>query len=141
MMQALIVVGTPYPWQTPERSRWTTYKNPKLATWQQLIVITARAQSPRRLEGAVSLSTRVYVPRPPSHLRKDGKLKKGKPALPISARTGDCTNHHKAIEDALKGIYWYDDSQVVEAYLYLRYADGRDPGAIITIESVEDPPF
>ena len=140
MTQALIVVGHPYPWRT---TQWGdhAYKHPKLGIWQQLIAMTARAHSPHRIEGAVRLDTRVYVQRPPSHIRKDGELKKGKPVLPISLSTGDATNHHKAIEDALKGIYYRDDSQVVEASTFLRYADGRDPGAVVTVSSVEDPPF
>lgn len=139
--QTFEVPGTPYPWQTPERNRWGTYLHPKLEEWQTVLTMVVRTLDPRKIEGPIRLETRVYVPRPPSHTGKRAQLLRGKPPLPTSRKAGDCTNHHKAIEDAMSGILYADDAQVVEMSCLLRYADGREPGAVITVSSVEPPPF
>jgi Holliday junction resolvase RusA-like endonuclease len=49
----------------------------------------------------------VFV-RPPSHFRKDGTLRPGKPVMP----RGDNKNLLAGVEDALKGIAYVDDGQV-----------------------------
>lgn len=47
----------------------------------------------------------------------------------------DVDNLAKAIKDALKGIVYADDSQIVEAHLYKEYGE---PEVIIEIKTLED---
>lgn len=46
----------------------------------------------------------------------------------------DLDNLAKAVKDALKGIIYADDSQIVEAHLYKQYGE---PGINITIKQLE----
>lgn len=45
-------------------------------------------------------------------------------------------NSLKAIQDALKGILWVDDSQVVELHAY-RSDDKERPGVVVTAEELK----
>ena len=86
------------------------------------------------LEGALHVGLVVMVARPKSHFRANGELKAAAPCFCMSLRTGDTTNHLKAVEDALTGIVWKDDCQVVETTVEKHYADGdKRPGVTITI--------
>jgi len=73
------------------------------------------------------------MPRPKGHYRKDGTLKPSAPAYPTTKP--DTTKLMRSTEDALKGIAWHDDSQVVYQVASKMYA-ARDgiPGADIKIE-------
>lgn len=51
-------------------------------------------------------------------------------------RRADLTNLAKAIEDALNGIVWKDDSQIVRCDLRIVYGV-RDPGVSLLIRKVE----
>ena len=53
------------------------------------------------------------------------------------ARRGDLDNSLKAIQDALKGILWVDDSQVVELHAY-RSDDKLRPGVVVSAVALED---
>ncbi len=49
-------------------------------------------------------------------------------------RSGDLSNRVKVLEDALKGLAWHDDSQVVELHCY-RLDDPQNPGVTVTVEA------
>ena len=53
-------------------------------------------------------------------------------------RRGDLANREKAVCDALKGIAWEDDSQIVEMHLF-RGDDKAHPR--VEVEVTEAPPF
>lgn len=46
----------------------------------------------------------------------------------------DIDNLAKAVKDALRGIIYHDDSQIVEAHLFKQYGE---PGVIIEIKTLE----
>lgn len=52
------------------------------------------------------------------------------------AKRGDLDNSLKVIIDALKGIAYKDDSQVVEIHAR-RFEDKKNPRAVVTVEAVE----
>ena len=56
--------------------------------------------------------------------------------VPISKGTGDVDNYLKIL-DALNGIVWADDSQIVEARVFKRY--GNNPRLAILVEALELP--
>lgn len=70
--------------------------------------------------GPVELVVRFYVPRPKSHYGAKG-LRPVAPSYPTVAP--DVTKLLRAVEDALKGIVWRDDSQVVIQHAWKRYGE------------------
>ena len=108
--------------------------NLKTKGWRSVVVDRAftamRGRAP--LTGPVWLSIIFYMPRLKSHYGtgvNTNKLKTSAPRVPITKPDG--TKLLRSTEDALKGICWRDDSQVVEQHIYRRYAER--PGADIRI--------
>ena len=79
----------------------------------------AKAQRPGEdlIVGEVRLTIHVYRPR----------------------RVGDLDNYAKVVLDALNGIVWEDDKQIVELHMY-RYEDKANPRLEILIEEIEEVP-
>jgi len=87
------------------------------------------------ITGPVMLSIDFCLPRPKSHYgtgKNSDMLKKSAPFYPIIKP--DLTKLTRAVEDALKGIIWRDDSQVVHQEIDKDY--GRRPGANICVEVI-----
>lgn len=89
--------------------------NNRQKDWQASVAYTARqtyydppTAAPIRLH---CLFTFV---RPKSHTTKRGALSKGAAFHPTGHNVGDLTKLVRCVEDALTGIVWLDDSQVVE---------------------------
>ena len=108
--------------------------NPKLKKWQHHVVATAleRYQGPR-FQGAVQLTIRCYAPRPASHQGTKGLSKLGR-ETPFPISRPDVLKLARGIEDALTGVAWADDAQIVVEHLEKHY--GR-PRVEITIAGVE----
>lgn len=85
------------------------------------------------LECPISVVFRFSMLRPKSHFRT-GKnahlLRDGAPAFPSTKP--DALKLARGVEDALTGIIWKDDCQIVSEKLYKRYGD--KPGVSIQIE-------
>jgi Holliday junction resolvase RusA-like endonuclease len=88
------------------------------------------------LVGAIELSIQFRFCRPKGHYgtgKNEGILKASAPKH--HTVKPDRTKCLRSTEDALKGIIWRDDSQVVTGITSKVYVD-RDPGAQITIEPI-----
>ncbi len=89
--------------------------NPQLESWRGAIAWAARqVYNGPLLTGAIKLTIQFYRPRPRSHFgsgKNSDKLKPSAPAHPITRP--DNSKLVRAVEDALKGVVWKDDSQVV----------------------------
>lgn len=72
------------------------------------------------LDGALELSVIFTVPRPKGHFGVRG-LRPSAPAYPTVRP--DVTKLLRAVEDALTGIVWRDDSQVVCQHAYKEYGE------------------
>jgi len=95
--------------------------------WQLAVRYAARAQCRGvYFDGAVRLAVAFYLPRPKSLPKKVTQHTK-KPGLDKLVR---------AVKDALKGIVWKDDSQVVEVFARKYYAPAQ-PQAHIEITNDE----
>jgi len=105
----------------------------KLPAWRKAVIAAAEnaklATAWLMLNEPVELTAVVYLPRP----------KTVKRAYPTGRKDGDEDKFLRAIQDALSlaGVY-YDDSLVVDGHIHKRYADGRPPGATITIRALTD---
>lgn len=76
------------------------------------------------LEGPLAVEFRFYTPRPRSHYgsgRNADVVKASAPARPITRP--DVLKLSRAVEDALTGIVWKDDSQIVEELLEKHFGE------------------
>lgn len=84
------------------------------------------------IEGPVELTIEFVRPRPSNHFgsgRNADKLKPSAPKFPITRP--DTIKLTRAVEDALTGIVWKDDSQVVVHELIKRYGDRYETRVMI----------
>lgn len=90
--------------------------------WKAAIAATVaefRAGEPATRE-PVQLFCRFYFVRPLSHLKKSGGLTKSAP--PAMTRNPDIDKLLRAVLDALTGVLYVDDAQVVQLAAVKRYA-------------------
>ncbi len=79
---------------------------------------------PELIQGPVALIIEFVRPRLKGHFgtgRNEGKLKASAPAHPITQP--DTVKLARAVEDALTGVVWVDDSQVVKHVLTKRWGE------------------
>lgn len=75
------------------------------------------------------------MPRLKSHYRTNGELKQNAPSAPIVRP--DALKLARCAEDALTGVCWHDDSQIVVERLVKLYSD--KPGMTVTITPLDEP--
>jgi Holliday junction resolvase RusA-like endonuclease len=103
---------------------WDKAKN--FLAWKDSIGLQVRTQKPEFYEGAVSISCQFYLSRPASAKRKQHTVKP------------DYINLLKTAEDALKGICYKDDCQLVSGFASKEYTL-NEPGIIITVNTLDIP--
>ncbi len=113
--------------------------NKRSKPWQQKVSWAAmlRYNGPIVLN-PVRLEIIFYLPRPQHHfkIRKGKVSKEPKPWAPTyPIVTPDLTKLVRCLEDALKGVIWKDDSQVVEQFTRKLY--GEVPRAEVKILGIE----
>lgn len=115
----------------------------KVRPWMALVSDAAMQAYDGEIIAGVPLvlSTTFLMPRPKSHYRTGkhaGELKPNAPLWHIGKP--DLTKLLRALEDALTGIVWHDDSQVVLHGLgspQKRYTlAGERPGALVRVETI-----
>jgi Holliday junction resolvase RusA-like endonuclease len=74
------------------------------------------------LDGAVELIVTFHMPRPKAHFLTRGRRDDAPQYHTVKP---DATKLLRAIEDAMTGIVWHDDSQVAIQSVKKIYADGR----------------
>lgn len=85
------------------------------------------------LTGALDVSLRFVMARPKGDLRKDGTPKPNAPHWHV--KKPDALKMARAVEDALTGIVWHDDSQIAVEHLSKVY--GTNPGCEVRIVLLE----
>lgn len=99
-------------------------------SWRQQVSREMMEDAPKEaVDGPMSVTLRVYVLRPQGHYgtgKNAGRLKESAPSLPVSGI--DLDKIQRAVGDAGTGIWWRDDSRIVEWSEVRRlYAeDGRE---------------
>jgi Holliday junction resolvase RusA-like endonuclease len=105
--------------------------NPRVKDWRVAVVAAAReVYRGTLLDGPLSLRVLFRFPRLKGHLGKRGLLPS---APPYPATKPDATKLLRALEDALTGILWRDDAQVVEQWVGKVY--GEPAGAIVVVDA------
>lgn len=100
-------------------------KGKELRAWRQEIAYAARnAYRGPLLQGAVALTLIFERPRPKGDFGTGKNASVLKPsARPYPTQKPDSVKLTRAIEDALTGVLWQDDSQVVNHTIYKRWGD------------------
>ena len=121
----------------------TTDASKRTRPWMFAVADVARqaiGESRIPTGGPVTVSTHFVVQRPKGHFNAKGALRTTAPRWPI-ARNGDTDKLARCILDALTGIAYADDAQVVRLFAEKRYADqdspsNRGPGVAIRVEEL-----
>ena len=118
----------------------TVDDNPKNKGWKKHVAKVAREEygGPVFI-GPVKVTMLFYRERPKAHFTSTGLLSKLGRETPYPITKPDATKLLRGTEDALKGICWVDDAQVVKPCPEKLY--GSPPRVEITVEEilVEDP--
>lgn len=106
--------------------------------WMELVTSAAKeAHQGELLECAISLTVIFKLSRPKNHWRVNGELSKAGLGRPHPTVEPDLTKLLRSTEDALTGILWKDDAQVVRQGTSKRYCRyGELPGVEIIVEEV-----
>ena len=89
-----------------------------------------------RMEDAMLLSVTFVFARPKNHFRTNGELKPSAPKH-CTGRIGDVSKLIRAVEDAMTGIVYNDDAQIINLLATRRYATATEsPCAIITVTAI-----
>lgn len=111
-MLEIIFPFEPVAWQRVKRSRFGfAYVPDKTKRYKQDIALWASKYAPEKpFPGAIRIDVLFYLPRP----------RKPKSFYPIVRP--DLDNYLKGVMDALNGILWRDDSQIVSIRCEKKYA-------------------
>jgi len=104
--------------------------------WRLAVLLAARrAWDKAPLGGPLEVDLRFLMRRPKSHYTRSGELRSSAPAYPVSKPDRD--NVEKSTQDALNGVLYVDDAQIVGGWVGKRYADDSEPGVIVTVRTAE----
>ncbi|NWL89590.1 RusA family crossover junction endodeoxyribonuclease [Paenibacillus sp. 79R4] len=97
------------------------YDPAKSRDYKDYVRLAATEHAPEvPLEGPVGMVLTVYRSTPKSFSKKRAAMAEAGQIQPTSKP--DVDNYLKGVKDALKGIIWRDDSQVVEVFARKRYS-------------------
>lgn len=146
------VLGKPFPQPRPRAASrggltqiYTPDPQGQLSAWKRAVAYQVKAERPEKFPKGTALAIfiKFFLPRPKTHFREGmnaGKLRAGAPPFPVAMSRDDWDNLAKSTTDAMTGICWEDDSQIVDARILKVYSDTpRQSGAVIIIrEKTED---
>jgi Holliday junction resolvase RusA-like endonuclease len=133
------VAGTPKAMQTSARKRvpvgggkFTHLPEKRNAEWGLLVGYTGRQHAPGLpLTGPIRLAVTFYVVRPASANKR----------VLWPLKRPDVDNLVHKLTDQWNGVFWHDDSQIVELVIRKRFAEsGGNTGAAFAVEPVEGAP-
>lgn len=105
-----------------------TSTNPKVKQWERVVAlggVQARGAGVLPASCAIDLEVEFFLPRP---------LKFAKRAAPPHITRPDTDKLLRAVGDALTGVLWEDDGQIVKLTATKAYAElGDTPKAVITV--------
>jgi Holliday junction resolvase RusA-like endonuclease len=98
--------------------------NPKSKSWKRVVATMGahfrdRAHYPI-IEQAVGIRVTFLRERPKYHFRANGALRPEAPDYPDTKP--DTTKLLRGVEDALTGVLWNDDAQIVDQHVYKRWS-------------------
>lgn len=114
--------------------------NPKTKPWQESVSKAASEANNTvyASEAPVEITLCVFVGRPKSHFTKSGRLKGSAPEYPTSRVFGDLDKHARLVGDALTGIVYRDDSQIVDMNCSKRFTQTGYASGVSVIVALSD---
>ncbi len=101
-----------------------TDDNAKSRDWKEQVASSARqAYSGDLLREALTLRLVFYRVRPGGHFKRDRTLSKSGRESAAPATRPDLLKLTRAVEDALKGVTYVDDSQIVTEVLHKKWGE------------------
>ncbi len=133
-MRKFEVLGAPVGKARPRVTKWGTYTPKKTVNYENLVKFSYLQKYGGRdpLEGYLRLTIRFYMPIVKSTSKKNRALMLEGKILPD--KMPDIDNMVKSIADALNGIAYEDDKQVIELHAYKYYSNL--PRAEVEIEKI-----
>ena len=110
--------------------------------WRQTVMYSVRQQyQGPQLDGPLAVDVEFLVSRPKNHYGTGKKTKDKLRALAPRHHTKrpDATKLWRAAEDALTGILWHDDAQIVSQRIEKKYSDrGHRTGMRLSVYQVTE---
>jgi Holliday junction resolvase RusA-like endonuclease len=114
--------------------------NKKSRPWKQQVAGAAADQVEEVWTGPLALTVAFYVARPKGHYRTGrnaGLLRDSAPVWPTTKP--DTTKLLRAVEDALIGVLYRDDAQVVKQVVSKHYADDVPERCVVIVSRLDEP--
>ncbi len=129
----LTVIGEPVPWTVYTKRGEPPPGFQRMQVYQELIRAEIINRRLPKLKGPVKLTFLFDRSTPEEHIADSQWLEK---AI-ITRGKGDLSDYIKAAEDALKGLLFKDDSQVVAIEATKSYSGEKEGITFITIEALD----
>ena len=115
--------------------------NRKAAPWKKTVARVAAVEMMGRriIEGAIGVRFVFEFVRPPSHLLKDGSLSSTGRGFRLHTKKPDALKLARAVEDALTGVVYVDDCNIVYEVISKRWGD--ENAVTVTVWAMYDDPF
>ena len=120
------VPGQPTPWARAAKSGKRHYTPAPQAAYKIQVQIAARMARVPMLSGAVALTIRAWWACPKSYERVREPFAGG-----VKATKPDADNVAKLFLDALNGLAYTDDAQVVELHIHKAWSVQGEPGRVV----------
>ncbi|WP_137598205.1 RusA family crossover junction endodeoxyribonuclease [Paucilactobacillus kaifaensis] len=132
----LIIPGEPIPQGRPKFARRgsfvTAYDPKKSKDYKQLVKqVVSKQYVGKPLSMALKIDLQVFRPVQKSISHKEREMRLSGLHRPIIK--GDIDNYFKAVTDALTGIVWVDDAQIVSTSIDKWYSDDPRVELVITV--------
>lgn len=111
-----------------------TYTPAKTVNYESLVVLEFQSAGGKMLEGMISMTVKAYYPIPKSASKKAHRQMATGEVRPT--KKPDTDNVLKIVADALNGIAYKDDSQIVTSHIEKWYSD--EPHMDVIIEEVRN---
>lgn len=135
MRYLLTIPGEPIAKARPRMTKsghvYTPQRTVDYERWVQTLFVEEYGQP--RMEGAILLQLDLHFGIPKS--RSKGTRERMRQGLERPCKRPDIDNCLKSVSDALNGIAYKDDSQIVTAVIQKFWAD--EPRAVVTIEELD----
>lgn len=140
MQISFTVPGRPIPQARPRvvQNGRRTYTPRRSVEYREAVALCAKAamRGKQPMTGAVSCEISLGFAIPKSYAKGKRLAAECNRIRPVGKNSGDVDNHAKGIMDALKGICWVDDSQVVRLSVSKWY--GRECAEVMVSEVEEN---
>ena len=120
--------GSLNPIKHPYTGKIVTFQSKRLKVWRRAIHLIAKQKTRAPRAGPVCIWLNFMVQ------ATKAELKQGIFTLESAAKVPDVDKLARGVLDALSGVYFLDDAQVID--LVAKKRRGADPGVMITMYSV-----